>query len=35
MFLDAFWWWGNYVHFDFCDQLLADVAQLTAAARRG
>jgi hypothetical protein len=28
LFLDAFWWWGNYVHFDFCDQLLADVASL-------
>jgi hypothetical protein len=25
VFLDAFWWWGNYVHFDFCDQLVADL----------
>ena len=28
IFLEAFWWWGNYVHFDFCDQLVADLAQL-------
>jgi hypothetical protein len=28
IFLEAFWWWGNYIHFDFCDVLLADLAQL-------
>jgi hypothetical protein len=28
VFLDALWWWGNYVHFDFCDQLVADLGQL-------
>jgi len=28
VFFDAFWWWGNYVHFDFCDRLLADLGQL-------
>ncbi|WP_028660076.1 hypothetical protein [Nocardioides insulae] len=28
MFLDAFWWWGNYIHFDFCDQLVADLQHL-------
>ena len=28
VFLDAFWWWGNYVHFDFCDIILADLDQL-------
>jgi tetratricopeptide (TPR) repeat protein len=27
VFLDAFWWWGSYVHFNFCDQLVADLAQ--------
>ena len=32
LFLDGFWWWGNYVHFDFCDQLLADVAHLSEAS---
>ncbi|WP_157465665.1 hypothetical protein [Cellulomonas sp. Leaf395] len=30
LFLDAFWWWGNYVHFDFCDQLLADLELLVS-----
>jgi hypothetical protein len=24
IFLDAFWWWGCYVDFPFCDELLAD-----------
>ncbi len=24
MFLDAFWWWGNYVPFPFCEQILDD-----------
>jgi len=28
IFLEAFWWWGNYIRFDFCDQLVADLAQL-------
>ncbi|MET0902515.1 MAG: hypothetical protein ABWZ52_04675 [Acidimicrobiales bacterium] len=28
VFLEAFWWWGNYVHFDFCDQLVADLRHL-------
>jgi hypothetical protein len=28
LFLDAFFWWGNYVHFDFCDKLVADLGQL-------
>lgn len=32
LFLDAFWWWGNYIHFDFCDQLVTDLAHL--AGRR-
>ncbi len=33
LFLDAFWWWGNYTPFNFCEQLLADwteTAQLRA-----
>ncbi|MGH3848151.1 MAG: hypothetical protein ACRDRT_00295, partial [Pseudonocardiaceae bacterium] len=32
VFLDAFWWWGMYMHFEFCDHLvheLKDVAKLT------
>jgi hypothetical protein len=33
LFLDAFWWWGNYVHFDFCDQLVTDVAHLAELRR--
>jgi hypothetical protein len=28
IFLDAFWWWGSYVHLDFCDDLLADVRRV-------
>lgn len=28
VFLEAFWWWGNYIHFDFCDQLVADLGQI-------
>jgi len=28
VFLDAWWWWGNYVHFDFLDQLLADLRRV-------
>ncbi|WP_258725611.1 pentapeptide repeat-containing protein [Cellulomonas sp. NS3] len=28
LFLDAFHWWGNYVHFDFCDKLVTDLHQL-------
>jgi hypothetical protein len=27
VFLDAFWWWGCYVYFPFCDDLLADWEQ--------
>lgn len=33
VFLEAFWWWGNYVHFDFCDQLVADLGHM--AERHG
>jgi hypothetical protein len=28
VFLEAFWWWGNYVHFDFCDQLVSDLGHM-------
>ncbi len=24
VFFDAFWWWGSYVHYQFCEDLLAD-----------
>ncbi|MGH3831329.1 MAG: hypothetical protein ACRDRS_12935 [Pseudonocardiaceae bacterium] len=30
VFLDAFWWWGAYIHFDFCDQLITDLGHLAA-----
>jgi hypothetical protein len=33
VFLDAFWWWANYVHFDFCDQLVADLDNLAKRRR--
>jgi hypothetical protein len=31
LFLDAFWWFGNYVQFPFCEELLIDWAEMTAA----
>jgi hypothetical protein len=34
LFLDAFWWFGNYVHFPFCGELLADWTEI-AVARKG
>jgi hypothetical protein len=33
VFLEAFWWWGNYVHFDFCDQLVADLGHMVERRR--
>ncbi|MGW6128549.1 pentapeptide repeat-containing protein [Cellulomonas sp. NPDC055163] len=33
LFLDAFHWWGNYVHFDFCDKLVTDLHQLVTRRR--
>lgn len=33
LFLEAFYWWGCYVHFDFCDQVISDLAAV--ARRRG
>lgn len=33
IFLEAFYWWGCYVHFDFCDQVISDLAAV--ARRRG
>lgn len=35
LFLDAFWWWGNYVHFDFCDRLVADLGQILVTLDNG
>ncbi|MGJ7441688.1 hypothetical protein ACR80Q_11590 [Aquipuribacter sp. MA13-6] len=32
LFLDAFWWWGMYLHYDFCDRLLADLTDLVGRA---
>jgi AAA ATPase domain len=29
IFLDAFWWWGSYIPFRFCEQILADWAGAT------
>lgn len=28
LFLEAFWWWGSYIHFDFCDRIVADLGQM-------
>jgi hypothetical protein len=28
LFLDAFWWWGYYIPFPFCEELLADWAEM-------
>ncbi|WP_134110019.1 hypothetical protein [Kribbella pratensis] len=33
VFAEAHWWWANYIHFDFCDEYLTDLAQL--AVHRG
>jgi hypothetical protein len=30
LFLDAFWWWGCYLAFPFCEQILADGALAVA-----
>lgn len=30
VFAEALWWWANYIHFDFCDEYLTDLAQLAA-----
>jgi hypothetical protein len=35
LFLDAFWWWGNYVHFRFCDEILADLARVAESVSGG
>jgi hypothetical protein len=29
IFLDAFWWWGSYIPFPFCEQILVDWADAT------
>jgi hypothetical protein len=29
IFLDAFWWWGSYIPFAFCEQILADWSEAT------
>ena len=31
IFLDAFWWWGYYIPFLFCEQILADWTDATLA----
>jgi hypothetical protein len=31
IFLDAFWWWGYYIPFPFCEQILADWTDATLA----
>ena len=30
IFLDAFWWWGCYIPFPFCEQILADWSDATS-----
>ena len=29
LFLDGFWWWGCYVPFPFCEEILADWMSVT------
>jgi hypothetical protein len=33
VFLDAFWWWGSYIRFDFCDQIVDDLDRLAQSCR--
>jgi hypothetical protein len=33
LFVDAWWWWGSYVPYPFCEQLLADWAEMADAAQ--
>jgi hypothetical protein len=28
LFVDAWWWWGNYIAYPFCEELLADWAEM-------
>jgi hypothetical protein len=35
VFLDAFWWWGSYIRFDFCDRLVSDLDHLVRRRRAG
>ena len=28
LFVDAWWWWGSYVPYPFCEELLADWAEM-------
>jgi hypothetical protein len=30
IFLDGFWWWGSYIKFPFCEQVLADWTDATS-----
>jgi hypothetical protein len=30
IFLDAFWWWGSYIPFPFCERILADWSDATS-----
>jgi hypothetical protein len=33
LFIDAFWWWGHNVPFAFCEELLADWAEMASTRR--
>jgi hypothetical protein len=33
VFFESVWWWGNYVHFDFCDQLVSDIGTLSRSRK--
>jgi hypothetical protein len=35
VFFDTFWWWGNYVYFDFCEKLAADFEDVASTAGAG
>lgn len=32
VFFDTFWWWGDYVYFDFCEKLATDFEELPSIA---
>jgi hypothetical protein len=33
LFVDAFWWWGNYIAYPFCEELLADWTEMAESRR--
>jgi hypothetical protein len=35
LFVDAWWWWGSYVPYPFCEELLADWAEMADSRQDG